>query len=49
MGQPVPVRAGDVEFFVEVADGAGPLTGPGNVGLDTDTTHLVPPQRWLGG
>lgn len=30
MGQPVPVRAGDVEFFVEVADGGGPHT----VGLD---------------
>jgi hypothetical protein len=30
MGQPVPVRVGDVEFFVEVADGAGPRT----VGLD---------------
>ena len=30
MGQPVPVRVGDVEFFVEVADGARPRT----MGLD---------------
>ncbi len=30
MGQPVAVRVGDVEFFVEVADGGGART----VGLD---------------